>query len=88
MKSRRSKRFHQLFDALPESIKRQAREAYKLLQANPSHPGLRFKPVDPSDPTVYSARVGDQYRVIGVKQKDGSIVWDWIGTHAEYDKLV
>jgi len=76
-----------LFDALPESAKRQAREAYKLFQANPSHPGLHFKPVDPSDPTVYSARVGDHYRVIGMKQKDGSIIWDWIGAHAEYDKL-
>jgi len=48
---------------------------------------LHFKPVDPSDPTVYSARVGDHYRVIGMKQKDGSIIWDWIGAHAEYDKL-
>jgi len=86
MKSRRTKQFRALFDALPQAAKRQANEAYRLFKQNPSHPGLRFKPIDPSDPTVYSARVGRSYRVVGVRSGD-TILWYWIGTHADYDKL-
>jgi hypothetical protein len=57
-----------------------------LFRANPSHPGLRFKQVHP-DPPTYSARVGISYRAVGVR--DGElIVWYWIGTHADYDKLI
>ena len=88
MRSKRSKRFRSLFNALPHSVQQQAKEAYRLFQADPSHPGLHFKPVDPSDPHVYSARVGIHYRVIGVREPDGSILWVWIGSHAEYDKLI
>jgi mRNA-degrading endonuclease RelE of RelBE toxin-antitoxin system len=88
VKSRRSKQFRALFDALPESAKQQAREAYRLWQQNPYHPGLHFKPVDPADPDIYSARVGGRYRVIGTRQPDGSFLWVWIGTHEAYNKLV
>jgi hypothetical protein len=31
--------------------------------------------------------VGDKYRVLG-KDMDGGVLWFWIGTHADYDKLV
>jgi hypothetical protein len=48
---------------------------------------LRFKPIDPADPTIYSARVGAHYRAVGTRKTDDLIVWYWIGTHAEYDKL-
>ena len=34
-----------------------------------------------------SARVGKGYRALGVEVKDG-ISWVWIGTHAEYEKLI
>jgi hypothetical protein len=30
--------------------------------------------------------VGDHYRAVGVQSPDG-IIWFWIGTHAEYDRL-
>jgi hypothetical protein len=39
------------------------------------------------DPPVYSVRIGIRYRAVGVVDKD-VIVWYWIGTHAEYDKLI
>jgi mRNA-degrading endonuclease RelE of RelBE toxin-antitoxin system len=88
VKSRRSKRFRTLLDALPQAVQEQAEEAFHLWQQTPNHPSLHYKPVDPSDPTVYSARVGRRYRVIGKRQSDGSMLWVWIGSHEDYNKLV
>lgn len=34
----------------------------------------------------WSARVGLNYRAIGKFAKDGTFLWEWIGTHADYDK--
>jgi hypothetical protein len=39
------------------------------------------------DPPTYTARVGISYRAAGVLDGD-TVVWYWIGTHAEYDRLV
>ncbi len=86
MNSGTTRRFRQMFAALPAHVQRQAREAYHLFRQNPSHPGLHFKQVHP-DPPMYSARVGISYRAVGAR--DGNtVVWFWIGTHAEYDKLL
>lgn len=86
MNSRIIKQFRTLLGALPEQVREQAREAYRLFRQNPSHPGLRFKKVH-DDPPIYSARVGIGYRAVGAR--DGStIVWFWIGSHAEYDQLL
>jgi len=57
-----------------------------LFRGNPRHPGLHFKRVH-DDPPVYSARVGIGYRAVGVPD-DNTIVWFWIGSHADYDRLV
>jgi hypothetical protein len=75
-----------MFAALPQRVQRQAREAYGLFRENPSHPGLHFKRVHPYPPT-YSARVSISYRTVGVMAGD-VVTWFWIGTHAEYDKLI
>jgi hypothetical protein len=75
-----------MFAALPQRAQRQAREAYRLFRENPSHPGLHFKRVHP-DPPTYSARVGISYRAVGVLASD-VVTWFWIGTHADYDKLI
>lgn len=86
MNSRTTERFRQLFAALPANVQRQAREAYRLFRQNPGHPGLRFKQVH-ADPPTYSARVGIGYRAVGVLDED-TVVWFWIGSHADYDKLL
>ena len=86
MKSRTTERFRKALAALPEQVQEQARESYRLFQRDPSHPGLRFKPVHPSLP-IYSARVGRGYRALGLLDGD-AIVWYWIGSHAEYDRLI
>jgi len=86
LKSRRTKRFRDALEALPAATRRQARDAYRLFASNPHHPSLRFKQVHPTQP-VFSVRIGRSYRALGVQSGD-AIVWFWIGTHAEYDKLL
>jgi len=78
-----SRVFWECFEALPEEIQRLARENYQLLKSNPRHPSLRFKKVGP----YWSVRVGIGYRALGV-EVEGGILWGWIGSHAEYDKLI
>lgn len=78
--------FRKAFRALPPPIRQQAREAYKLFKQNPYHPSLRFKKIHPSKP-IYSARISRDYRVVGARDGD-AIVWFWIGSHADYDKII
>ena len=86
MNSRITRQFRTLLAALPAHIRQQARDAYRLFRGNPCHPGLRFKKVH-ADPPIYSARVGIGYRAVGALEAN-TIVWFWIGSHAEYDKLI
>lgn len=86
MKSFTSRRFREMYAALPDPVRRQSRRAYQLFRRNPSHPSLNFKKVDDQN-DVYSARIGLGYRALG--QLDGSdIVWFWIGPHRDYDRLL
>jgi hypothetical protein len=86
MNSRTTRRFRELFAALPAHVRQQAREAYRLFQQNAAHPGLHFKQVH-ADPPIYSARVGLSYRAVGVLDGE-TVVWFWIGSHGNYDKLL
>jgi hypothetical protein len=45
VKSKRTKRFRALFEALPASVQEEANEAYRHFQMDPTHPGLHFRPV-------------------------------------------
>jgi hypothetical protein len=36
---------------------------------------------------IFSARIGLEYRALAVMNKD-RIVWYWIGSHSDYDRLV
>jgi hypothetical protein len=64
-------------------VRELADKNYRLLKTDPRHPSLHFKRIG----AVWSARVGDHYRALGHVVPEG-IQWFWIGTHAEYDKLV
>lgn len=86
MKSRTTRRFWQLFDALPVEVQDQAREAYRHWADNHQHPSLRFRRVEDTIP-LYSARVGIGYRAVGRREGD-TITWFWIGSHADYDRLL
>jgi hypothetical protein len=76
-----------IFAHLPRDIQQCARDAYKRLQADPSHPGLQFKPLHTTH-SLWSVRVTDSYRAVGIRESDDKIVWFFIGTHAEYDRLL
>jgi len=83
LKHHTSSRFWALYDALPEEVRALADKNYLLLKSNPKHPSLHFKRLG----DVWSVRVGAHYRALGTEVED-AIVWVWIGTHDEYDKIV
>ncbi|MDA9982434.1 hypothetical protein N9H39_06795 [Gammaproteobacteria bacterium] len=60
-----------------------ADQNFELLKGNPGHPSLRFRSVG----EYRSVRVGRRYRALGTEVDDG-VLWFWIGSHAEYDKIV
>jgi mRNA-degrading endonuclease RelE of RelBE toxin-antitoxin system len=86
IESRTTRRFREAYQNLPEEIRRQARQAYRLFQKDPHHPSLRFKRVEEGTNT-FSVRVGLGYRALGVME-GSAIVWFWIGSHADYDRLI
>ena len=86
MQSRTTRHFWRLFHDLPPEAQREAKRAYTLFQANPAHPGLQFKKLEGED-NIYSARIGLGYRALAVRKAD-HVVWYWIGSHSEYDRLV
>jgi mRNA-degrading endonuclease RelE of RelBE toxin-antitoxin system len=87
MKSRVHPQFRELLARLPETVQRRARAAFRRFKENPYHSSLQFKEVN-SKRQVYSVRIGKSYRALGMMQENHEIVWFWIGTHAEYDKLI
>ncbi|HEY7349702.1 MAG TPA: hypothetical protein VH599_15405 [Ktedonobacterales bacterium] len=84
MKSKTTRRFRELLDALPQEAQQQAREAHRLFRANPS--SLHFKPLNSKHP-LSSVRIGIHYHALAYRKPD-HLLWFWIGTHAEYDKII
>ena len=85
MKHQATDAFWKCYDALPLHIRQQADKNFDLLKANPDHPSLQLKAVG----RFWSARVGLSWRALAVKdQESETLVWFWIGSHAEYDRLV
>ncbi|HEY2996611.1 MAG TPA: hypothetical protein VGM22_27665 [Methylomirabilota bacterium] len=78
-----SPEFWAFYRALPAEVQRLADQAFERLKQDPRHPALRFKKTG----HVWSARVGSRYRALAVEVDDG-LVWFWIGSHAEYDRLL
>ena len=76
-------RFWDLYDRLPVEIQAQADKQFALFSKDPSHPSLRFKEVGP----FWSVRVSYSYRALAVRNGE-ELTWFWIGTHADYDKLL
>ena len=83
MKHKTASSFWACYECLPMDIRNLADKNFQILKADPSHPSLQFKKVG----KVWSARVGAHYRAIATPIEAG-FLWVWIGTHAEYDKLL
>ncbi|BBO35446.1 type II toxin-antitoxin system RelE family toxin [Lacipirellula parvula] len=86
MTSHTTEAFRELLAKLPREIRDRARAAYRQFDADPRHRSLQFKKVHPTRP-VYSARVTDDFRVVGLVDGD-DIVWFWIGKHEVYERLL
>ena len=78
-----SAKFWSLYTALPAPIRKAADKNYGLLRIDPRHPSLHFKKIG----TLWSVRVGQHYRALGIEVREG-VQWFWIGTHADYDRLI
>jgi hypothetical protein len=53
------------------------------VEGRPHAPSLHLRKVG----RFWSVRIGLHHRAVSVDAPDG-LLWFWIGTHAEYDKLV
>jgi hypothetical protein len=73
--------FWACFDALPFEIQKLAREKFRLWRDDAFNSSLHFKELMKD---VWSVRIN---RALGRRNRN-LIVWFWIGTHAEYDKLL
>ena len=78
--------FWKLYKKLPQNIREIAKKQYKLFASDPYHASLHFKRVHSTRP-IYSARITRNYRAVGILE-DNIIVWFWVGSHDEYDRLL
>ena len=74
--------FWSSYRSLPADVRTLADRAFALLKADTYHPSLHFKEIE----DFWSVRVGIHYRALGV-EIEGGVLWFWIGTHAEYDRI-
>jgi len=78
-----SSAFWNCYRSLPQSIQELADAQFALLKENPSHPSLHFKKIG----KYRSVRIGIHYRSLAVEVPEG-LLWFWIGSHADYDKII
>ncbi|MBI4483203.1 MAG: hypothetical protein HY652_09960 [Acidobacteria bacterium] len=83
MKHYATPEFWSRYRQLPERVRELADKKFALLKQDPTHPSLHLKRIG----RFFSVRVGRAYRALGV-EAEGGILWFWIGSHADYDKMV
>ncbi|GMT49267.1 MAG: hypothetical protein IEMM0008_0806 [bacterium] len=72
--------------ALAKNVQKKAQKQYKLFKENPYHSSLDFKKIQ-RNKTYHSISISENWRAIGVEKED-TIIWFWIGSHEEYNKLM
>ena len=83
MNHKATPRFWAAYHALPAEVQRLADWCYQQLKADEGYPSLHLKRVG----RYWAVRVGLRHRALGVEH-EGTIAWFWIGSHAEYDRLI
>ena len=71
------------YRGLDPEVRDLADRCFALLKADPRHRSLRLKKVG----DYWSARVGLHHRALAVEVDEG-LMWTWIGTHDEYERLI
>lgn len=79
-------RFWRYYNAFPENVRKLADQQFERLKQDPKHTSLHFKKVGKWK-QLWSVRIGVHYRALGLDKPEG-VVWIWIGSHAEYDRLL
>jgi len=75
--------FWAAYRKLPADVRELTDENFELVKADPLHPSLHFKAIG----RYRSVQVGLRHQALGVEVPYG-ISWFWIGSHADYDRLV
>jgi len=83
MRHHTTRKFWEIYEDLPEPIRKLADKNFALLKENPQHPSLHLKKVN----SLWSARVGIHYRALAAEAADG-LVWFAIVPHDDYDRTV
>ena len=86
MDSRITRSFREALRELDPVIQRKVQRAYDLFLNNLQHGSLDFKRVR-GRRNIYSARVDDNFRVLGELEGD-TITWYWVGPHDEYERMI
>lgn len=85
MKSAATEDFWHLYYRMPEGVRQQSRQAYRLFISNPDHPSLRFKKLNgPGD--YWSVRFGGGYRSV-CRREGENVTWFWVGTRQDFAKM-
>jgi hypothetical protein len=83
MKHLASQSFWEAYQTLPERIQQLAVRTFDILKTDPRYPALHFKKIG----RYWSVRIGLHYRALAVEVDEGPL-WFWIGSHADYDRLI
>lgn len=75
--------FWDAYGRLPERVRNSADASFARLKSDPRHPSLHMKQIG----RYWSVRVGLHYRALAIEDGE-DLVWFWIGSHAEYDRLL
>jgi hypothetical protein len=75
--------FWSCYRQLPRQVQQLADACYELLKIDSSYPSLHFKKIG----RYRTVRVGLHYRALAIEIPEG-LLWFWIGSHAEYDKIL
>lgn len=81
-----------MYNQLPEQIKKTAREKYNLFLNDPTNSILHFKPLKYTNTqeNYWSVNINGNYRSVGIRTDipDGfKMKWIFIGNHNQYDTL-
>ena len=87
MKSKCTRRFWKLHDALPADVRTRAKKSYQLWKRDHNHGSLDFKKLKGGSSNRFSIRIGNHHRAIGHLVSD-TVEWVWIGSHEDYNKLI
>lgn len=75
--------FWDCYERLPDTIRKLADRNFERLKSDPFHPSLDFKHTG----RFWSVRAGLHHRALAIKDS-GDMIWFWIGSHADYDRLL